>query len=94
MSGFPRPDELDADVVLYVTAYCGYCRAAERHLKARGTPFTAVDVTRDPAARRWLVDATGRTTVPQIFIHGRSIGGYDDMVELDEAGHLDRLLAP
>ena len=93
MAGVPRPEEVDADVVVYVTAYCGYCRAAERHLRARGTPFVAIDVTHEPAARRWLVEATGRTTVPQIFIRGRSVGGYDDMVELDDVGALDRLLA-
>jgi glutaredoxin 3 len=43
--------------------------------------------------RRWLVEATGRTTVPQIFIDGEAVGGYTDIRALDERGVLDRMLA-
>jgi glutaredoxin len=43
--------------------------------------------------RRWLVEATGRTTVPQIFIGGEPIGGFTDLRALDERGVLERMLA-
>ncbi|MBK8261358.1 MAG: glutaredoxin [Nannocystis sp.] len=89
----PRPDEVDSAVVLYVTRFCGYCFAAERHLRRLGAPYVAIDVSSDPTARRWLVELTGQTTVPQIFIRGRSIGGYSDMIALDEEGALAPLLA-
>ena len=54
--------------------------------------FEHVDTTGDPDKRRWLVEATGRTTVPQIFIDGRAVGGYTDIRALDERGVLDRML--
>lgn len=89
----PRPEELDAEVVIYVTSYCGFCRAAEHLLDQLGVPYTALDVTRDFAARRWLADLTGRSTVPQIFIRGASIGGYTDLADLHATGELAQLLA-
>jgi glutaredoxin 3 len=79
---------------MYTTRWCGYCTAAERLLEARSIPYERVDVSGDRATRRWLVEATGgRTTVPQIFIGGGSIGGYTELRELDRSGELARLLA-
>jgi glutaredoxin 3 len=76
------------DVTIYTTRVCPYCIAAKRLLTARGVPFTEVDVTGDDAKRAWLVEATGRRTVPQIFIGGEAIGGYDDLAALDGSGQL------
>ena len=80
-------------VTIYSTNYCPYCRMAKQLLERKGVPFTEVDVTDDPARRAWLVETTGRRTVPQVFIGDRSVGGYDDMAALERAGELDRLLA-
>lgn len=82
-----------ARVVVYSTIYCNYCRAAKRMLSQKGIDFEPVDVTRDRETRQWLVEATGRRTVPQIFIDDRPIGGYTDLAALDRSGELDRLLA-
>lgn len=83
-----------AHVKIYTRRWCGYCTAAERLLSEKGVAYEHVDTTGDHATRRWLVDATGgRTTVPQIFIDGQSIGGYDELKALDRRGDLDRLLA-
>lgn len=82
-----------AEVVIYTTRWCGYCRSAVRLLDRKQVRYENKDVTSDPATRRWLVDTTGRTTVPQVFINGRSVGGYDDIAALDARGELDRLLA-
>jgi glutaredoxin 3 len=76
------------DVTIYTTRVCPYCVAAKRLLSARGVPFTEVDVTGDDAKRAWLVEVTGRRTVPQIFIGGEAIGGYDDLAALDRSGQL------
>ena len=82
-----------AQVKIYTTDWCGYCSAALRFLRSRGVTFEQIDVDGNATLRRWLVEATGRTTVPQIFIDGEPIGGYTDMRALDERGILDRMLA-
>jgi glutaredoxin 3 len=82
-----------AHVKIYTRRWCGYCTAAEELLKQKGVAYEHVDATGDPATRKWLVEVTGRTTVPQIFIDGKPIGGYDDLRALDRAGKLDALLA-
>lgn len=82
-----------ATVKLYVIQACGYCRAAERLLAQKGVAYERQDVTGDQRARQWLAEQTGRTTLPQVFIAGRSVGGYDDLSALDKRGELDRLLA-
>lgn len=82
-----------AHVKIYTSRWCGYCVAAKRLLAQKGVAYEAIDATADPALRRWLLEATGRSTVPQVFIDGRPIGGYDDLRALDRAGRLDQLLA-
>ncbi len=83
-----------ADVKMYTRRWCGYCTAAERLLDAKGVEFENIDVTGNQEKRRWLVEVTaGRTTVPQIFINGESIGGYDELKALERRGDLDKLLA-
>jgi glutaredoxin 3 len=80
-------------VRIYVTDYCGYCRAAEALLRRKGVPFEEIDCSHDPATRRQLVEQTGQRTVPQIFIAGVPIGGYDELAELEQDGELDGILA-
>ena len=82
-----------AHVKMYTRLGCGYCTAAERLLKEKNVQYEHIDCTGDPKTREWLVKETGRTTVPQIFIDGKSIGGYDDMRALDRRGTLDAMLA-
>ena len=80
-------------MIVYVTAYCPYCHAAKDFLADKGVSFTEIDVTGNSAERASLATrAEGRRTVPQIFIAGRPIGGYDDMMALEREGALDRLL--
>lgn len=78
---------------MYTRQWCGYCSAAERLLKQKGVAFENIDCTGDQEKRAWLAQVTGRSTVPQIFIDGKAIGGYDDMAALDRRGELDKLLA-
>lgn len=84
---------MTADVKIYTRQWCGYCVAAERLLKSKGVAFEKIDCTGDQPKRDWLAQVTGRTTVPQVFIDGRSVGGYDDLRALDRTGELDKLLA-
>ena len=82
-----------AQVKIYTRRWCGYCVAAERLLTSKGIAYEQIDATGNPELRKWLLEATGRSTVPQIFIDGKPIGGYDDLKALDRTGALDRMLA-
>ncbi len=81
-------------ILLYTTPYCGYCRAAKRLLTSKGLDFTEIDVSEDPAKREEMISrAMGMRTVPQIFIQGRHVGGYDELAELEREAKLDAWLA-
>ena len=81
-----------AEVVMYSTAICPYCVAAKNFLKQRGVEWREVRIDLDPVARDEMLAKAKRTSVPQIFINGTHVGGFDDMVALDRAGGLARLL--
>ena len=84
----------DARVIVYSQPFCGYCSAAKRLLTGKGAAFTEIDVMSEAGRRDEMIERSGgRRTVPQVFIDGRHIGGYDDLSALDKAGELDRLLA-
>lgn len=80
-------------VEIYTTPTCPYCLAAKRLLTKKGVAFTEIDVSRDPDLRLAMTDrASGRRSVPQIFIGGQHVGGSDDLHALDAEGGLDPLL--
>ena len=79
-------------IVVHGTQWCGWCRRAERLLARRGVRFESIDVSGDRAARRALYERTGRTSVPQLWIGERWIGGCEDLEALDDSGELDELL--
>jgi glutaredoxin 3 len=81
-----------AEDVMYRTRFCPYCTRAAELLRRKGAAFSAVDVSNDPGTRDLLVEQTGSYTVPQIFINGVSVGGFDDIAALDRRGALDPLL--
>lgn len=80
-------------VLMYCTAICPYCVAAERFLAAKGVrDIEKVRVDLEPALRAAMMEKTGRRTVPQIYIGDEYVGGYDDLVVSDRAGRLQGLL--
>lgn len=80
-------------VTIYTSMLCGYCSAAKRLLNGKGIEFNEIDVTMRPKVRAEMTTrANGCTSVPQIFIDDRHIGGYNDLVALDRDGNLDPLL--
>ncbi len=80
-------------VTIYTTPFCGYCFAAKRLLTAKGIAFEEIDVSADPSRRAEMVQrAMGRRTVPQVFIGGEGVGGFDEINALDRAGKLDAML--
>ena len=82
-----------AAVLMYCTAACPYCQAAERLLTDKGVAdLTRIRVDTEPARRAEMTERSGRRTVPQIWIGTRHVGGFDDLYELEQAGELDALL--
>jgi len=80
-------------VEIYTTMWCPYCHRAKALLTAKGVAFHEIDVTMDQTKREEMsARARGRSTVPQIFIDGASVGGSDDLAALEAAGRLDKLL--
>ena len=80
-------------IEIYTKAFCGYCVRAKRLLEAKGVAFDEYDITLGgPKRLEMLQRAQGRSTVPQIFIDDRHVGGSDDLYELERSGRLDPLL--
>ena len=81
-------------VTIYTTRLCPYCTAAKNLLRQKSIAFDEIDVSGNPGERKCMSErAAGRSTVPQIFIGDRHVGGCDDLYDLDQAGQLDPLLA-
>ena len=81
-------------VELYTTPSCPFCVRAKRLLAERHIAYAEFDVSEDDELRAEIMERTGRRTVPQIFIDGRSIGGFEELAELDAAGELSDLAEP
>ena len=83
-----------ARVEIYTKMLCPYCVRAKKLLASKGVEFEEYDITMGgPKRQEMLERAPGRTTVPQIFIDDRHVGGCDDIHALDRDGKLDPLLA-
>ena len=83
-----------ATVEIYTKSTCGFCHMAKRLLSSKNVSFAETDIARQPDQRPIMIQrASGRTTVPQIFIDGQHIGGFNDLSALDRAGKLDSLLS-
>jgi len=82
-----------SQVTIYTKAYCPYCVRAKYVLDNKQVSYHEIRIDEQPELRPQMIElAGGRTTVPQIFIAGRHIGGCDDMLALDASGQLDTLL--
>ncbi|WP_224365158.1 glutaredoxin 3 [Hyalangium versicolor] len=80
-------------VKIYTKATCPYCIRAKQLLDMKGVSYEEIRIDAEPARRSEMIAAAnGRTTVPQIFIAGRHVGGCDDLYALDDSGRLDQML--
>ena len=76
-------------IELFSTGMCGYCVAAKNILVSHGLPYEEIRVDRDPEMRMAMAQrAHGHRSVPQIFIDGVHVGGYDQLLALARAGGL------
>ncbi len=82
-------------VKMYTTAVCPYCIRAKSILKTKGVEkIEEIRIDQDPEAMKYMMEITGRRTVPQIFIGNTHVGGCDDLMALDSAGGLAPMLHP
>ena len=83
-----------ARVEIYSKMFCPYCSRAKKLLADKGVEFEEYEISMDAPKRAEMIQrASGRHTVPQIFIDGRHVGGSDDLAALERDGKLDPLLA-
>lgn len=83
-----------AKVEIYTKAFCPYCSRAMKLLSSKNVEVEEFDITLGgPKRTQMLSRSNGGTTVPQVFIDGRHVGGSDDLAALERAGKLDALLA-
>ncbi len=81
-------------VEVYTKQVCPFCVHAKALLQHKGVDFKEIRVDEDPAELdTMLARSEGRRTVPQIFINGEGIGGFDALKALDASGELDKKLA-
>jgi glutaredoxin 3 len=79
-------------VEIYTKFGCPYCARALRLLEEKGVDYEEFEINSMPGKRAEMLErAPGRTTVPQIFIAGRHVGGSDDLAELERGGRLDAM---
>ncbi len=82
-----------ATVEVYSKSWCPFCRMAKRLLEEKGQEFVEFDVELDPRKHDEMLERSqGRWTVPEIFIDGELIGGFDELRALDDSGRLDEML--
>jgi glutaredoxin 3 len=81
-------------VTVYTRSWCPYCQAALELLTRKGVAFEEIEITGKSDLREAMAArAQGATSVPQIFIGERHVGGCDELYALDGNGELDQLLA-
>lgn len=81
-------------ILLYTHPYCGFCLAAKRLLDRKGLAFEEIDVEFDEEKRAEMnARSGGARRVPQIFIQGHHVGGYDELMAIERAGELEAWLA-
>jgi glutaredoxin 3 len=83
-----------ARVEIYTKFGCPYCARAKQLLGEKGVQYQEFEINSEPGKRDEMMErASGRHTVPQVFIDGRHVGGSDDLADLERKGELDGLLA-
>ena len=83
-----------ATIEIYTKPTCGFCHMAKRLLNTKDISFAEVNISAEPNRRAEMIQrANGSSTVPQIFVDGKHVGGCDDLFALERSGKLDALLA-
>ena len=84
----------EVKVIMYSTVHCPYCRLARQFFDKREVGYTEIMVDKERGMREEMEQRSNRTSVPQIFINGFHVGGFEDLADLDLEGDLEALLNP
>ncbi|MDA3912696.1 glutaredoxin 3 [Oleiagrimonas sp.] len=83
-----------SDIQIYTTAVCPYCVAAKNLLKSKGLEWQEIRIDTDPTSLAEMRERSqGARTVPQIFINGTHVGGFDQLAAADRDGSLAEILS-
>lgn len=82
-----------SEVIMYSSPNCPYCVAAKKLLADLNVSYQDINIQTDDSLREKMIQLTGRRTVPQIIIDGKSVGGFDDLTVLHKTGELGKLLS-
>jgi len=80
------------NIEIYTKSYCPFCKRAKALLDSKGVTYREMEISSDRALQELMRERSGRTTVPQVFINDRHIGGSDDLMDANGSGLLDELL--
>ena len=79
-------------VIIYSTTWCPSCISAKRFLESKNIEYKEINIEEENISREKLVEIAGASTVPQIMIDKKSIGGFDNLLNLEQTGKLNRML--
>ena len=79
-------------IKIYSTSWWGPCMAAKQMLDDMGISYENIDIEKENINREDLEKITGAYTVPQIIINNKQIGGYNELLQLNQTGKLKELI--
>ena len=79
-------------VIIYSAEWCGPCVYAKKLLNEKNIQYKEIDIEKNDISRKDLEKMTGGSTVPQIIINNKCIGGFDQLLKLEQSGELNKLL--
>ena len=79
-------------VIIYSTSWCPSCVSAKRLLDSKKIGYKEINIEQEDISREKLVEIAGASTVPQILINNKPIGGFDRLLSLEQTGELDKIL--
>ena len=80
-------------IKIYTASWCAPCKAAKKLLNDKNIKFEEVDIEKNNMSREDLAKITGGHTVPQIIINEKCVGGFTELLALNQSGELDRMLS-
>ncbi|MBE0493834.1 MAG: glutaredoxin 3 [Thiomicrospira sp.] len=81
-----------SEIIVYANQSCPFCIRARKLLDVKGLEYELIDVTSSPGRWVQMEERSGRNTIPQVFVKGQHVGGYDDLYAADQSGRLDEML--
>ena len=79
-------------IIIYSASWCSPCRYAKKLLNEKGLSYKEIDIELENISREKLAEITGGHTVPQIIINEKNIGGFDNLLRLNQSGELDKMI--